>query len=78
MNLKTGQDLPLNLAERLCNHPVVRSFFMVGKDSKPAALWEVLVFFIMFCFLLPTMLHLVNSVWGFVADLLAHAIVEAA
>ena len=78
MNLKTGQDLPLSWTERLRNLAVVRSFFMADKDGKPPALWEVLVFFIMFCFLLPTMLHLVNSVWGFVADLLAHAIVEAA
>ena len=43
MNPKTGQDLPLNLADRLRNHPVVRSFFMVGKDSPPTPLWQVLL-----------------------------------
>lgn len=76
--MRLGQDLPLTWTDWLRNHPVVRSFFMVGKNSKPPALWEVLVFFTMFCLLFPMMLHLVNSVWGFVADLLAHAIVEAA
>ncbi len=43
MNLKTGQDLPLNLADRLRNHPVVRSFFMTTKNSKPTPLWQVLL-----------------------------------
>tara|TARA_E500000318_G_C3412734_1_gene154245 strand:+ start:323 stop:526 length:204 start_codon:yes stop_codon:yes gene_type:complete len=43
MNLKTGQDLPLNLADRLRNLAVVRSFFMVGKDSPPTPLWKVLL-----------------------------------
>ena len=38
-----GQDLPLNLADKLRNHPVVRSFFMVGKDSPPTPLWQVLL-----------------------------------
>lgn len=38
-----GQDLPLNLADRLRNLAVVRSFFMVGKDSPPTPLWKVLL-----------------------------------
>ena len=69
-----GQDLPMTLAERLCNLAVVRSFFMLGENSKPPALWEVLVFFIMFCLMFPMMLHLVNSIFDFGADLLAHLI----
>ena len=69
-----GQDLPMTLADRLRNHPVVRSFFMLGENSKPPALWEVLVFFVMFCMLFPMMLHLVNSIFDFGADLLAHLI----
>jgi len=78
MNLKTGQDLPLTWTERLCNLAVVRSFFMLGENSKPPPLWQVTVFIIMFCIIFMMMLHLVNSVWEFVADLLAHAIVGAA
>ena len=41
--MRLGQDQPLDLADRLRNHPVVRSFFMVGKDSKPTPLWQVLL-----------------------------------
>lgn len=69
-----GQDLPMTLAERLCNLAIVRSFFMLGENSKPPALWEVLVFLFVFCLMLPTMLHLVNSIFDFGADLLAHFI----
>jgi len=43
MNLKTGQDLPLNLADRLRNLAVVRSFFMIGENSPPTPLWKVLL-----------------------------------
>ena len=42
MNLKTGQDLPLNLADRLRSLAIVRSFFMT-KNSKPPALWKALL-----------------------------------
>ena len=74
----TGQDLPMTWTDKLRNHPVVRSFFMTTKASKPPPLWQVTVFIIMFCIIFMMMLHLVNSVWEFVADLLAHAIVGAA
>jgi len=62
----SGQDLPLNLADRLRNHPVVRSFFMVGKDSPPPALWEVLVFIIMFCIIGVAIVHVYFNLltWG--------------
>ncbi len=74
MNLKTGQDLPLTWTDWLRNLAIVRSFFMLGENSKPPALWEVLVFLFVFCLMLPTMLHVFGSIFDFGADLLAHFI----
>jgi hypothetical protein len=66
MNLKTGQDLPLNLADRLRNHPVVRSFFMVGKDSPPTPLWQVLLLVWALAFIGVTIVHVWFNLlsWG--------------
>mgnify|MGYP003134483649 FL=1 len=66
MNLKTGQDLPLSWADRLRNHPVVRSFFMVGKDSPPTPLWQVLLLVWALAFIGVAIVHVYFNLltWG--------------
>ncbi len=41
--MRLGQDLPLTWTDWLRNLAVVRSFFMVGKNSPPTPLWKVLL-----------------------------------
>ena len=66
MNPKTGQDLPLDLADRLRNHPVVRSFFMTTKNSKPTPLWQVLLVVWALFFIGVTIVHVYFNLltWG--------------
>ena len=66
MNPKTGQDLPLDLADRLRNHPVVRSFFMTTKNSKRPPLWQVLLVVWALFFIGVTIVHVYFNLltWG--------------
>ena len=62
----TGQDLPLSWAEWLRNHPVVRSFFMTTKNSKPPPLWQVLLVVWALFFIGVTIVHVYFNLltWG--------------
>jgi len=66
MNLKTGQDLPLNLADRLRNLAVVRSFFMTTKNSPPTPLWKVLLLVWALAFIGVAIVHVYFNLisWG--------------
>ena len=62
----TGQDLPLSWAEWLRNHPVVRSFFMTTKNSKPTPLWKALLLVWALFFIGVTIIHVYFNLlsWG--------------
>ena len=63
----SGQDLPLSWADWLRNHPVVRSFFMVGKDSPPTPLWKVLLLIYALSIIGVAIVHVYFNLltWGF-------------